>query len=135
MHRFIPAMASLAGTKVAEIKVNHRARKFGVSKYGISRVYKVIIDLLVIKTLLRFSVKPMHLFATGGLVSMAMGGAVLLLVLGEYFREGTKDFMLASGGLLFLILSFYLFLIGFLCELIQRTGSFRTLAHLKETVE
>jgi hypothetical protein len=43
--------------------------------------------------------------------------------------------MLASGGLLFLILSFYLFLIGFLCELIQRTGSFRTLAHLKETVE
>jgi len=135
MHRFIPAMASLAGTKIAEIKVNHRARKYGVSKYGISRIYKVIIDLLVIKTLLRFSVKPMHLFATGGLVSMAMGGAVLLLVLGEYLREGTKDFMLASGGLLFLILSFYFFLIGFLCELIQRTGSFRTLAHLKETVE
>jgi glycosyltransferase involved in cell wall biosynthesis len=135
MHRFIPAMASLAGTRVAEIKVNHRARKYGVSKYGISRIYKVIIDLLVIKTLLKFSVKPMHLFATGGLVSMAMGGAVLLLVLGEYLREGTTDFMLGAAGLLFLILSFYLILIGFLCELIQRTGSFRTLAHLKETVE
>jgi glycosyltransferase involved in cell wall biosynthesis len=135
MHRFIPAMASLAGTRVAEIKVNHRARKYGVSKYGISRIYKVIIDLLVIKTLLKFSVKPMHLFATGGLVSMGMGGAVFLLVLGEYLREGTTDFMLGAAGLLFLILSFYLFLIGFLCELIQRTGSFRTLAHLKETVE
>jgi glycosyltransferase involved in cell wall biosynthesis len=135
MHRFIPAMASLAGTRVAEIKVNHRARKYGVSKYGISRIYKVIIDLLVIKTLLKFSVKPMHLFATGGLVSMAMGGAVLLLVLGDYLREGTTDFMLGAAGLLFLILSFYLFLIGFLCELIQRTGSFRTLAHLKKTVE
>jgi hypothetical protein len=135
MHRFIPAMASLAGTKVAEIKVNHRARKFGVSKYGISRIYKVIIDLLVIKTLLKFSMKPMYLFAAGGLVSMAMGGAVLFRVLGGYLREGETDFMLASGGLLFLILSFYLFLIGFLCELILRTGSFRTLAHLKETVE
>jgi glycosyltransferase involved in cell wall biosynthesis len=135
MHRFIPAMTSLAGTKVAEIKVNHRARKFGVSKYGISRIYKVIIDLLVIKTLLKFSMKPMYLFAAGGLVSMAMGGAVIFGVLGEYLREGTTDFMLASGGFLFLILSFYLFLIGFLCELIQRTGSFRTLAHLKKTVE
>jgi prolipoprotein diacylglyceryltransferase len=128
-------MASLAFTKVAEIKVNHHARKFGVSKYGISRIYKVIIDLLVIKTLLRFSVKPMHLFATGGLVSMAMGGVFLFRVLGEYLREGKTDFMLGSAGLLFLILSFYLFLIGFLCELIQRTGSFRTLEHLKKTVE
>lgn len=135
MHRFIPAMASLAGTKVAEIKVNHRARKYGVSKYGISRIYKVIIDLLVIKTLLKFSMKPMYLFAAGGLVSMAMGWAVIFGVLREYLREGATDFMLASGGLLFLILSFYLFLIGFLCELIQRTGSFRTLAHLKKTVE
>jgi glycosyltransferase involved in cell wall biosynthesis len=135
MHRFIPAMTSLAGTKVAEIKVNHRARAFGVSKYGISRIYKVIIDLLVIKTLLAFSTRPMHLFAAGGLVSMALGGGVLLRVLGEYLQGGKTDFMLASGGLLFLILSFYLFLIGFLCELIQRTGGFRTLAHLKKTVE
>jgi glycosyltransferase involved in cell wall biosynthesis len=135
MHRFIPAMTSLAGTKVAEIKVNHRARKFGVSKYGISRIYKVIIDLLVIKTILMFSGKPMHLFAAGGLVSMAFGGMVLIRVLDEYLREGNADFMLASGGLLFLILSFYLLLTGFLCELILRTGSFRTLAHLKKTVE
>jgi len=135
MHRFIPAMTSLAGTKVAEIKVNHHARQFGVSKYGISRIYKVIIDLLVIKTLLAFSTKPMHLFATGGLVSMAMGGVVLLRVLGEYLRGGKADFMLASGGLLFLILSFFLFLIGFLCELIQRTGSFRTLQNLNKSVE
>jgi glycosyltransferase involved in cell wall biosynthesis len=135
MHRFIPAMTSLAGTKVAEIKVNHRARTFGVSKYGMSRIYKVIIDLLVIKTLLKFSVKPMHLFATGGLISIALGGVVLLKVLGDYLRGGKADFMIASGALLFFILSFFLFLTGFLCELIQRTGSFRTLAHLKKTVE
>ena len=135
MHRFIPAMASLAGTKVAEIKVNHHARKFGVSKYGISRTYKVIIDLLVIKTLLAFSSRPMHLFAAGGLLSMGVGMLTLSLALKDIFRQGSVDFMLASGGLLFLTLAFFLVLVGFLCELIIKTGSFRALAHLKETVE
>ncbi len=135
MHRFIPAMASLAGTKVAEIKVNHHARKFGVSKYGISRTYKVIIDLLVIKTLLAFSSRPMHLFAAGGLLSFGLGMVTLFLALKDLFRQGSVDFMLASGGLLFLILAFFLVLVGFLCELIIKTGSFKALAQLKETVE
>jgi len=135
MHRFIPAMTSLAGTKVAEIKVNHHARKFGVSKYGISRIYKVIIDLLVIKTLLAFSTKPMHLFAAVGLMSMALGGSILIITVSGLYPGGNVDFMLASGGLLFLILSFFLLLVGFLCELINKTGSFRSLAHLKKTVE
>ncbi len=135
MHRFIPAMTSMAGTSVAELKVNHSPRKFGVSKYGISRVYKVIIDLLVIKTLLTFSSKPMVLFAIGGLVSMALGGLILFRSVTGLFQQGNVDFMLASGGLLFLILSFYLLLVGFLCELINKTGSFRALAPLKKTVE
>ena len=135
MHRFIPAMTSLAGTKVAEIKVNHHARKFGVSKYGISRIYKVIIDLLVIKTLLAFSTKPMHLFAAVGLMSMALGGSILIITVSGLYPGGNVDFMLASGGLLFLILSFFLLLVGCLCELINKTGSFRSLAHLKKTVE
>jgi glycosyltransferase involved in cell wall biosynthesis len=135
MHRFIPAMTSLAGTKVAEIKVNHRARQFGVSKYGISRAYKVIIDLLVIKTLLAFSSKPMHLFAAVGMVSMVLGGSILIVAVSRLYPGGNVDFMLASGGLLFLILSFFLLLAGFLCELINKTGSFRSLAHLKITVE
>jgi glycosyltransferase involved in cell wall biosynthesis len=135
MHRFIPAMTSMAGTSVAELKVNHFARKFGVSKYGISRIYKVIIDLLVIKTLLAFSTKPMHLFAAVGLASMVLGGSILFGAASGLYRGGSVDFMLASGGLLFLILSFYLILVGFLCELINKTGSFRSLAHLKKTVE
>jgi glycosyltransferase involved in cell wall biosynthesis len=135
MHRFIPAMASMAGSSVAELKVNHSARKFGVSKYGISRIYKVIIDLLVIKTLLAFSTKPMHLFAAVGLISMALGGSILGVAASGLYRGGNVDFMLASGGLLFLILSFYLLLVGFLCELVNKTGSFRSLAHLKKSVE
>ena len=135
MHRFIPAMTSMAGTSVAELKVNHFPRKFGVSKYGISRIYKVIIDLLIIKTLLAFSTKPLHLFAFIGLVSMALGGLILIDSLSGMFQYGKASFMSASGGLLFLILSVYCFLVGFLCELIHKAGGFRTLAHLKKTVE
>ena len=135
MHRFIPAMTSMAGTSVAQLKVNHSPRRFGVSKYGISRIYKVIIDLLVIKTLLAFSSRPMHLFAAGGLLSMGLGIFTLFLALKDIFRQGSVDFMLASGGLLFLILAFFLVLVGFLCELINKTGSFRAFARLKETVE
>jgi glycosyltransferase involved in cell wall biosynthesis len=135
MHRFIPAMTSMAGTSVAELKVNHSARKFGVSKYGISRIYKVIIDLLVIKTLLAFSSKPMRLFAAVGLISMALGGSLLIAAVSGLYRGENVDFMLASGGLLFLIQSFFLLQVGFLCELINKTGSFRSLAHLKKSVE
>lgn len=58
MHRFIPAMSSLAGARVAEIKVRHHARRFGQSKYGFSRIYKVFIDLMSIRTILSFSRRP-----------------------------------------------------------------------------
>ena len=56
MHRFIPAMASIAGPRIAEIKVRHHARQFGQSKYGLSRIYKVLLDLMVIKTVASFTV-------------------------------------------------------------------------------
>ncbi|HEV2444101.1 MAG TPA: glycosyltransferase family 2 protein, partial [Steroidobacteraceae bacterium] len=55
MHRFIPAMASIAGPRIAEIRVRHHARRFGSSKYGLSRVYKVLLDLMVIKTVASFT--------------------------------------------------------------------------------
>ena len=59
MHRFIPAMASIAGPRIAEIKVRHHARQFGASKYGLSRVYKVLLDLMVIKTVSSFTSRPL----------------------------------------------------------------------------
>src|SRR6202035_1530875 len=62
MHRFIPAMASIAGPKIAEIKVSHHARQFGKSKYGLSRIYKVLLDLLVIKTVASFTSRPLVWF-------------------------------------------------------------------------
>jgi glycosyltransferase involved in cell wall biosynthesis len=136
MHRFIPAMTSMAGSRIAEIKVNHHARKFGVSKYGISRIYKVIVDLMVIKTLLAFATKPLYPFAIGGLISMFLGSSIFIFSFGGWFRgEGTIDFMTASGALLFFILAIFSVLVGLLCELINKTGNFRSLAHLKKTVE
>ena len=58
MHRFIPAMASIAGPRIAEIKVRHHARQFGKSKYGLSRIYKVLLDMMVIKTVAAFTSRP-----------------------------------------------------------------------------
>jgi len=69
MHRFIPAMASLSGVRIAEIKVNHNARKHGVSKYGLSRIYKVLLDLLTIKTIVSFASRPLIWFGTFSLVA------------------------------------------------------------------
>lgn len=62
MHRFIPAMASISGPRIAEIKVRHHARQFGQSKYGLSRIYKVLLDLLVIKTIASFTARPLLWF-------------------------------------------------------------------------
>ena len=71
MHRFIPAMASIAGPRVAEIKVRHHARQFGQSKYGLSRVYKVLLDLMVIKTVASFTSRPLQWFT---ILSLAAAG-------------------------------------------------------------
>lgn len=136
MHRFIPAMTSLAGTSVAEIKVNHRPRRFGVSKYGISRIYKVIIDLLIIKSLLSLSMKPLRFFAAAAFLSLAAGMVMLVESMAEIFAgSAAMDFMGASGAILFFILSFFFMSVGFLCELILKTGTFKDLSYLKAKAE
>ncbi len=136
MHRFIPAMTSMAGTTVAQIKVNHFPRRFGVSKYGITRIYKVIIDLLVIKTMLSFGTRPLLLFAAAGMLSLVGGGLILAVgVAGVPDGAAGSNFMLASGSVLLFMLSFFFLLVGLLCELVLNTGNFRDLSHLKEIIE
>ena len=136
MHRFIPAMSSIAGTKVAQLKVRHHPRKFGVSKYGITRIYKVIVDLLVIKTILSFTSKPLHLFAISGLFSMVTGVVMFFLSFeGLLTGRVSIDFMFASGALLCIILSIFFIMVGLLCELIQKTGNFTEFSDLKSTIE
>lgn len=78
MHRFIPAMASIAGARVAELKVRHHARRFGESKYGLSRIYKVLVDLLTIKMITSFAPRPMYWFT---ILSLPFALASLFLLL------------------------------------------------------
>ncbi|GMV94440.1 MAG: dolichol-phosphate mannosyltransferase [Candidatus Hydrogenedentota bacterium] len=75
MHRFLPALAHWAGARVTEIPVNHRPRKFGTSKYGISRTLRVILDLMTVKFLLSYSTKPMQVFGRFGIYSLLGGFA------------------------------------------------------------
>ena len=75
MHRFIPAYAALAGASITEIPVTHHARQFGVSKYGISRVFRVILDLTTVKFLGRFGTRPSHAFGMVGLSALTLAGA------------------------------------------------------------
>jgi glycosyltransferase involved in cell wall biosynthesis len=73
MHRFIPIYASWAGAKVTEVPVNHRARKYGTSKYGIMRTFKVILDLFVVKFLGTYGTKPIYFFGGMGFLLMLFG--------------------------------------------------------------
>src|SRR5215469_1511783 len=76
MHRFLPAYAALAGASIAEIEVSHHARRFGVSKYGISRTGRVLLDLMTLKFLGSFGTKPLYAFGMLGLLSLLLSTAV-----------------------------------------------------------
>jgi glycosyltransferase involved in cell wall biosynthesis len=126
MHRFIPAMASIAGPKIAEIKVKHHARQFGRSKYGLSRIYKVLLDLLVIKTVASFTARPMLWF---GLMSVPLvlaaaatfGWAVYAGLAGE-----SGSLLPAAGsGVIFLSSAVILLGSGALGELAYKLGTLR----------
>jgi glycosyltransferase involved in cell wall biosynthesis len=78
MHRFIPAIASSMGIRLCEVEVNDRPRQTGKSKYGLSRVFRVLLDLLTVKFLLSFSGRPIQFFGGIGLISGGAGGAMFL---------------------------------------------------------
>ncbi len=78
MHRFIPAIDSWMGVRISEVKVNHRPRTRGVSKYGISRTFRVILDLITVKYLLSYSSRPLQFFGFFGLLSCGFGSLMLL---------------------------------------------------------
>ena len=124
MHRFIPAMASTTGARIAEIKVRHHARQFGESKYGLSRVYKVLLDLLTVKTIVGFVQRPLVWFGMLAipffLISLlAMAGSVAPLITGD----GSLVVSLAGTGVLFGALGLFLVFGGAVGELIFSTGS------------
>ena len=122
MHRFIPAMSSLAGARIAEIKVRHHPRRFGHSKYGFSRIYKVFLDLLAISTILGFHRRPMAGFTT--LAILTAGVALLSLVSAiAYGVAAPQNPGIVFSGLtvLFGALVIFLLFLGLLSQLIYST--------------
>jgi glycosyltransferase involved in cell wall biosynthesis len=126
MHRFIPAMASIAGPRIAEVRVRHHARKFGKSKYGLSRIYKVLLDLMVIKTVASFTARPLLWFAMLSAPMVLVGSAALIYALVTAVPAGHHlSLPVAGSGLIFLCSAVVLFSGGAFGELVYRTGDLR----------
>jgi hypothetical protein len=134
MHRFIPAMASIAGPRVAQIRVRHHARRYGESKYGLSRIYKVLLDLMVIKTIASFASRPLRWFALLSLplftlALLAFGQTAVDLLLGG----DAISLPIAGSGVIFLGSALILLCSGALAELIYARGDIRDREFLKLT--
>jgi glycosyltransferase involved in cell wall biosynthesis len=127
MHRFIPAMASIAGSRIAEIKVRHHARQFGESKYGLSRVYKVLLDLLTIKMIASFSARPLAWFATLAAPFMIFSMAMIGWVMWTVVADGYLSLPVAGTAMFLGILVIFLFFSGAIAELVNRTSKHRHL--------
>lgn len=107
LHRFIPALAAQVGATVTEVPVNHRARQFGKSKYGISRTVRVILDLITVWFLGSYATRPIHVFGTLGLISAGLGTLTGLYLTFVKFGLGQE-----IGGRPLLVLTVLLVVIG-----------------------
>ncbi len=123
MHRFIPAFASWMGVKVAEVPVKDRARKFGKSKYGFSRTFKVFLDIFTLNFLLSFQGKPMRLFGSIGLITSGLGGLILLILayLKIFRGELLSNRPILWLGIMLVILGVQFLFFGLIAELQTRT--------------
>jgi glycosyltransferase involved in cell wall biosynthesis len=123
MHRFIPAIASEMGVSIEEVVVNHRARLHGTSKYGLSRTVRVILDLLTVKFLLRYSTRPLQIFGLVGMIAGSLG----LLITGYlgfvrlFLGHGIGDRPLLLLGVLLVFSGLQFMTIGLLAEMQART--------------
>jgi glycosyltransferase involved in cell wall biosynthesis len=123
MHRFIPIYASWAGARVAEMPVRHHPRRHGTSKYGISRTYKVLLDLLTVKLLGSYSTKPMYFFGGSGLLACCAGLFFAGWTLVDKWASGIKAHrnpLLLLAVFLFLLGVQFVFM-GLMAELLIRT--------------
>lgn len=123
LHRFLPALAFIEGAKITEIPVNHHARRFGQSKYGLDRTFRVVMDLLTISFIKKFLTRPMHVFGLLGISAFGDGivvGAYLSfirLVLGQEIAARP----LLTLAVLMTLTGIQLFCFGLLAELSMRT--------------
>ncbi len=123
LHRFLPALAYIEGARITEMPVRHHARRFGRSKYGLSRTFRVLMDLLTILFMKKFLTRPMHVFGLLGLTSIFAGGliGIYLTFVKIAFQEDIGNRPLLILAVLLLVTGVQLFCFGLLAELLMRT--------------
>jgi glycosyltransferase involved in cell wall biosynthesis len=123
MHRFLPAIASEMGVTTIEKVVNHRPRRHGTSKYGISRTIRVILDLLTVKFLISYSTRPLHIFGLLGMAMGTLGAAVCAWLAWAKLvgHEGIGNRPLLLFGILLIFTGVQLVTLGLLAEMQART--------------
>jgi glycosyltransferase involved in cell wall biosynthesis len=123
MHRFIPAIAYERGARIAELKVHHRPRLRGTSKYAVTRTLRVVLDLLTVKFLISYSTRPSHIFGPVGVISGGVGFLIAIyLSFEKFFRGvtiGNRPLLLLAVLLIFI--GFQFITMGLLGEMLART--------------
>ena len=122
LHRFLPVLANIEGARITEVKVNHRARQFGSSKYGIDRTFRVLMDLLTVWFMNRFLTRPMYVFGFGGILAI-IGSFItsFYLLIIKLLGEDIGNRPLLIFALLLAVTGVQLFVFGLLGELQIRT--------------
>ncbi|MBI3681832.1 MAG: glycosyltransferase family 2 protein [Acidobacteria bacterium] len=124
LHRFIPALASAYGARVAEVPIRNTLRPNGNSHYGLSRAFRVLYDIITIKFLLSYLTRPMYLFGTMGMVGTGLGGAIMLYLF--LYKITGHEIVIQHGplmiaGALLLLTGLMMFSTGLLGEMLMRT--------------
>ena len=122
LHRFLPVLANIEGAKIKEIKVNHRSRKYGSSKYGIDRTFRVLMDLLTVWFMTKFLTRPMYGFGFFGIVSILISfGMTSYLFIIKLLGNDIGNRPMLMFALILGIAGVQLFSFGLLGELLIRT--------------
>ena len=138
LHRFLPALAFIEGARITEVKVNHRARQYGSSKYGIDRTFRVLMDLLTVWFMKRFLTRPMYVFGFGGLIAMlgSLLASTYLLVV-KLMGGDIGNRPLLTLAVVLGLAGIQLFCFGLLGELLIRTyheSQGRPIYRIRETL-
>jgi glycosyltransferase involved in cell wall biosynthesis len=119
LHRYLTVIASWTGHRVVEVPVEHHARRHGSSKYGLARFFRGFMDLMTVRFIMSYENRPSHLFGGIGLLSLLVGGGILIaLTVSWFLGESLSDRPLLIAGILFVVVGVQLLVFGLLAELV-----------------
>jgi glycosyltransferase involved in cell wall biosynthesis len=135
MHRFIPAMTTLAGANITEIVVNHHPRRFGKSKYGLGRIWRVVLDIVTVKLVTGSASRPGLWFGLPSFSVFGLGLLAFFIAAEMYSAQLPFEWLvLSTVGILFFLLSLHLLSMGMIGELCMRTGNYLPEEFLRPTI-